>query len=127
MMTGTQANGGRTSARASVTSFYPQMLPTDLFRLAVAQWFYAANKCRCDLALSESKSDRHRGFLSALITWGEWAQMEAGEKRIDLSPISVTVEDVQAETRILRDTYRSAFDNCFSESEAETILKEVFG
>ena len=127
MMTGTQAHSGRTSGRAAVTSFRPQMLPADSFRLAVAQWFFAANECRLDLAPSEQKSDFHRGYLSSLIGWGECAQMVIEEKRIDLSPIGVTVEDLKAETRILSDTYRSAFDNCLSESEAETVLKEVFG
>jgi hypothetical protein len=66
-------------------------------------------------------------MLTSLIAYGEWAQMQTRKGKIDLSPIGLTLEDVAAETRILRDTYRSAFENALSTAEAESVLKEVFG
>lgn len=66
-------------------------------------------------------------MLTSLIAHGEWAQMQTKREKIDLSLIGVTLEDIAAETRILRDTFRSAFDNTFSTAEAETVLKEAFG
>jgi len=126
-MTGTQTHGARIGASGASASFSPQMLPAEAFRMKVAQWFFAANECRIEIALSKDGSDRNRGYLSSLIGWGEWAQMIVADNQIDLSPIGVTTKDLEAETRILRDSYRSVFDNCLSESEAEAVLQEVFG
>lgn len=126
-MTGTQTYRDRIGVRGAGASFSPQMLPAEAFRMRVAQWFFAATECRIEIALTKDDPDRKRGYLSSLIGWGEWAQMIIAENHIDLSPIGVTTKDLEAETRILRDTYRSAFENCLSESEAEAVLKEVFG
>jgi hypothetical protein len=110
--------------------FAPQMHAEEQFRRDVAQWFFAAIQCRVSIVQDEDKGpamEMNRRFLSTLIGWGEWAEQQAKDKGIDLSPIGVTVNDVGAETRILRMTYRSAFENVLSDNEAEDVLKEVFG
>ena len=124
----------RTQARpvsaVRLTSYQPEIQTAEAFRLKLAQWFGEATQCRWNLGLAEGptgSADLQRGLLSSLIAYGEWAQMQAGKEPIDLSPIGVTWEDVAAETRILRDTYRSAFDNALSSLEADSVLKEVFG
>lgn len=112
------------------TSFTPELQQAEAFRRQVAQWFYAAQDSRVVLALTDSSAvdQQHlRGLFSSLIAWGEWAQTQIRAERIDLSPIGVSLQDVSAETRILRDTFRSAFDNCLSQDEAADVLKEVFG
>jgi hypothetical protein len=120
-------SGRQTTMR--IASFSPEMQAEDQFRREIAQWFFAATQCRIEVALltDTSKADDQRAFLSSLITWGEWAQQQVRTKAIDLSPIGVKIEDVAAETRLLRDTYRSAFENALSVQEAESVLKEVFG
>jgi len=125
----TRAPGKRVSV-SRLTSYQPEIQTTEAFRLKLAQWFGEANQCRIDLSLSEGQAvhkDLQRGMLTSLIAYGEWAQMRTRKEKIDLSPIGVTLEDVAAETRILRDTYRSAFENALSTAEAESVLKEVFG
>jgi len=113
-----------------LTSYPPETQSAEAFRLKLAQWFGEANQCRIDISLAETATtnrDRQRGMLTSLIAYGEWAQMHTKKEKIDLSPIGVAFEDIAAETRILRDTYRSAFDNALSSPEAEMVLKEVFG
>ncbi len=113
-----------------LTSYQPEAQSEEAFRLKLAQWFGEANQCRIELSLSESPGvdqDLQRGMLTTLIAYGEWAQMETQKRKIDLAPIGVTFEDIAAETSILRDTYRSAFENALSSAEAEAVLKEVFG
>ena len=100
------------------------------FRLRLAQWFGEAAQCRVDLAFGADSSAHHdlqRGLLTSLVAYGEWAQRQARREKIDLSAIGVKVEDIAAETRLLRDTFRSAFDNALSSAEADAVLKEVFG
>ena len=112
------------------TSFTPELQQAEAFRRQAAQWFYAAIQCRMDLVLADGKAanrELQRGMLTSLIAWGEWAQIQIQKECIDLSPIGVSVRDISAETRILRDTFRSAFDNCFSKEEADDVLTEVFG
>ena len=121
---------GRLQATIRFTSFTPELQQAEAFRRQVAQWFYAAAQCRLDIVLAEGQAinrDLQRGTLSSLIAWGEWAQLQIEKERIDLSPIGVSPRDVAAETRILRDTFRSAFDNCFTKDEANNVLAEVFG
>lgn len=113
-----------------IASFSPEMQAEEQFRRDVAQWFFAAVQCQVSIAQlddSPESMDLNRRFLSSLIGWGKWAEQQARNKKIDLSPIGVTVDDVAAETRILRMTYRSAFENIFSKEEADAVLKEVFG
>ena len=127
MQTKTEAR--KVSAQRLV-SYQPEMQSAEAFRLKLAQWFLEATQCRFDISLSEGSAadiDRKRGMLTSLIAYGEWAQMQTGKEKLDLSPIGVTLEDVAAETRILRDTYRSTFENALSTAEAEAVLKEVFG
>jgi hypothetical protein len=121
------ASSSQLRAKSPAMVFRPRSGPPELFRLLLAQWFYAAVACRHELGRTTAPGDQLRSELSALIAFGEWAQTEAQNSAVDLSPIGVTRGDVKAETRLLRDTYRSAFDNCLSGMEAETILKEVFG
>ena len=112
------------------TSFTPELQQAEAFRRQVAQWFFAAVQCRIEIGLAESKAlnrDLQRGMLTSLIAWGEWAQIQIQKEGIDLSPIGVSPRDVSAETRILRDTFRSVFDNCFAKDEADEVLAEVFG
>jgi hypothetical protein len=126
----TIAPSGRPKTTMRFTSFVPELQQAEAFRREVAQWFYAALQCRMDVALDDEKGphrDLQRGALTSLISWGEWAQNQVHKEGIDLSPIDVSVRDISAETRILRDTYRSAFDNCLTREEAGDVLKEVFG
>jgi hypothetical protein len=102
-------------------------LSPEAFRRTIIQWFYAAHQCCGSIALYPEHADLHRPLITSLISWGEWAGQELAGRRIDLTPIGVKLEDVQAETRILRDTYCSAFENSLSEAEAEAILKKAFG
>jgi hypothetical protein len=102
-------------------------LSPEEFRRTASQWFYAAHQCCGNIALSPEHADLLRKLLSSLISWGEWAGQELASRNIDLAPIGVKLEDLQAETRILRDTYRSAFENSLSDAEAEAILKKAFG
>ena len=113
-----------------LTGYQLEAQTHEAFRLKLAQWFGEANQCRIDLALTEGPAanrDLQRGMLTSLIAYGEWAQLQTRREKIDLSPIGVKLEDIAAETRILRDTYRSAFDNALSSAEADAVLKEVFG
>ena len=117
-------------AGLSFSTFRQQKQAAEAFRRDLAQWFYAATQCRLLIPNGlESTEEKqwHRGFLMSLISWGEWAQLQIREERIDLSPIGISKEDVAAETRLLMDTYRSVHENVFSQAEAETVLKEVFG
>jgi hypothetical protein len=108
MQTKTEAR--KVSAQRLV-SYQPEMQSAEAFRLKLAQWFLEATQCRFDISLAEdlaANRDRQRGMLTSLIAYGEWAQMQTRKEKLDLSPIGVTLEDVAAETRILRDTYRLA-------------------
>lgn len=125
----TMTYGGRQTTMR-IASFSPEMQAEDEFRRDVAQWFFAALQCRVGIVRlddSPEEMDINRRFLASLIGWGEWAEQQARISGIDLSPIGVTIDDVAAETRILRMTHRSAFENVFSTEEAEAIVKEVFG
>jgi hypothetical protein len=125
----TMTFGGRQTTMR-IASFSPEMQAEEQFRREVAQWFFAAVQCRVNIVQLDDapeSQDLNRRFLASLIGWGEWAEQQARNMNIDLSPIGVTVDDVAAETRILRMTHRSAFENVFSTEEAEAVLKEVFG
>lgn len=120
----TPINRGSLGARG-ILGFSPELQAAEELRRQIAQWFYAAQQCRIELTFQ--RNDESRLFLSSLISWGEWAQVQVKKMGIDLASIGIKPEDLEAETRLLRDTSRSAFENCLSEKEADDILKEVFG
>jgi hypothetical protein len=68
----------------------------------------------------------HRVVISDLIADGEILAWQARTAGTDFSSVGFTVEDIEAETRILRDNARM-FHEPMSKVEAEHILEGVFG
>ena len=66
---------------------------------------------------------------AALITFGEFASnfVRAGKSpEADLSVVGLTVDSIEAETRLLRNNFKMFHDNLMSSDEAEKILSEAF-
>ncbi len=64
---------------------------------------------------------------SALITFGEFASNFArNEEEMNLNSVGLSVENIEAETRLLRDNFRMFHDDTMSCDEAEEIMGEVF-
>jgi hypothetical protein len=68
----------------------------------------------------------HRVVIADLIADGEILAWQARQSRVDLSAADFKIEDIEAETRLLRDNARM-FHEPMPAEEAEHILKEVFG
>ena len=68
----------------------------------------------------------HRVVITDLIADGEILAWQARESAIDLAPVGFAVEDIEAETRLLRDNARM-FHEPMAASDAERILEAVFG
>ena len=114
--------------------FRPEPATAQTFRQHVVQWFFAAKHLRLfearrltDQPTAEDLAS-HRMICSALITFGEFASNYARHNRAEfnLAAVGVSVECIEAETRLLRDNFRMFHDNTISRSEAETVLKEAF-
>ena len=114
--------------------FRPEPAPAEVFRQHIIQWFFAAKHLRffevSRLSEKPSPADlaSHRMVCSALITFGEYASNYARqEKKVaDLAVVGLSVECIEAETRLLRNNFKMFHDNIMSLPEAEAILTEAF-
>src|SRR5439155_1419681 len=114
--------------------FKPEPSPFEIFRQHVSQWFFAAKILRVfeGLVLADKPTDddmsSHRMVCSALITFGEFATQFAkiDQDKIDLKAVGLSVENIEAETRLLRDNFKMFHDNTMSTQDAEKVLKEAF-
>src|SRR6266404_4738352 len=68
----------------------------------------------------------HRVVIADLIADGEILAWQARQSGADLSSAGFRVEDIEAETRLLRDNARM-FHEPMPAAESERILEEVFG
>ncbi|PWU09786.1 MAG: hypothetical protein C5B50_26675 [Verrucomicrobia bacterium] len=68
----------------------------------------------------------HRVIIADLIADGEILSWEARQSGADLSKAGFTVQDIEAETRLLRDNFKM-FHEPMPAHESELILKEAFG
>jgi hypothetical protein len=114
--------------------FRPEPSSVELFRQHIVQWFFAAKHLRRFEASrltdnpTEEDLSSHRVVCSALITFGEFASNYARSKKteLDLAAVGLSVESVEAETRMLRDNFKMFHDNTITAKEAEDVLKEAF-
>src|SRR5713226_4265236 len=114
--------------------FKPQASPAALFRQHVIQWFFAAKQLRVYEALQLSNEPpeedlaTHRMVCSALITFGEFASKFVRQHKgeINLSAVDLSVECIEAETRLLRDNFRMFHDQTITDAEAALVLSEAF-
>lgn len=114
--------------------FRPQPSTAELFRQHVIQWFFAAKHLRMFEAVRLSEKPgaedlaSHRMVCSALITFGEFASnyIRKNPKEVDLAAVGLSVDCIEAETRMLRDNFKMFHDNTITHAEAETVLKEAF-
>lgn len=114
--------------------FRPEPSPVELFRQHVIQWFLAAKTLRqfetmrlTDRPTAEDLAS-HRMICSALIAFGEFASHYARQLKneVNLEAVGLSVECIEAETRLLHDNFRMFHDNTLASSEAEALLKEAF-
>src|SRR5690348_11814749 len=133
----TRFGGGR---GGNIIEFYaqefrPEPTAADIFRQHVIQWFFAAKHLRYFEVsrLSKNATDAdlstHRIVCAALITFGEFASnfVRTGKgPGADLTVVGLSVESIEAETRLLRNNFKMFHDNLMSLEEAETILSEAF-
>lgn len=114
--------------------FRPEPSPIELFRQHVIQWFFAAKHLRffeanklTDQPTAEDLAS-HRMVCSALITFGEFASNFARKckTQINLAAVGLSVESIEAETRLLRNNFKMFHDNTMSYFEADSVLKEAF-
>jgi hypothetical protein len=68
----------------------------------------------------------HRVVIADLIADGEILAWQARQAEADISQVGFTVEDIEAETRLLRDNFRM-FHEPMPAAEAERILEVAFG
>jgi hypothetical protein len=114
--------------------FKPQAVPAGLFRQHVIQWFFAAKQLRVfeALQISEKPSEEdlatHRLVCSALITFGEFASnfVRQHKEEANLSAVDLSVECIEAETRLLRDNFRMFHDETITDAQAESVLNDAF-
>jgi hypothetical protein len=114
--------------------FRPEASSIEIFRQHVIQWFFAVKHLRrfetSKLSDSPSPEDlsSHRMVCSALITFGEFASNYARSQntQLNLAAVGLSVECIEAETRMLRDNFKMFHDNTMSMSEAEAVLKKAF-
>ena len=114
--------------------FRPEPSPVGIFRQHVIQWFFAAKHLRFFEAnrLTDNPTPEdlasHRMVCSALITFGEFAGNFArkSKSQVDLASVGLSVESIEAETRLLRNNFKMFHDNTISYHEADAVLKEAF-
>ena len=68
----------------------------------------------------------HRVVIADLIADGEILAWQSRQSAVDLRPVGFTVEDIEAETRLLRDNFRM-FHEPMEAAEAAQILEAAFG
>ena len=114
--------------------FRPEPMSNEIFRQHVIQWFFAAKHLRyfettrlTDKPTSEDLAS-HRLVCSALITFGEFASNFArrSKSEVNLAAVGLSVESIEAETRLLRNNFKMFHDNTISYAEADSVLKEAF-
>ncbi len=114
--------------------FKPEPSPFEMFRQHVSQWFFASRMLRAfeATALSNEPAEQdlssHQIACAALITFGAFASNFAKhhKEEIDLGKVGLKVEDIEAETRLLRDNFKMFHDDTMSQEEAEKVLREAF-
>jgi len=125
--------------RDNILEFYTEEFraepsPVALFRQHVVQWFFAAKHLRIFEAIrlsnnpSEDDLDSHRMVCSALITFGEFATnySKQNKEQLNLESVGLSIQAIEAETRLLGDNFKMFHDNIISDQEAEAVLKEAF-
>ncbi len=75
---------------------------------------------------NEESRRAHRVVVSDLIADGELLAWQARCERVDFSTAGFKVEDIEAETRLLRDSF-ALFHEPMPADEAEQILESAFG
>jgi hypothetical protein len=114
--------------------FRPEPAPMEIFRQRVIQWFFAAKHMRffeanqlTDKPAPEDLAS-HRKVCLALIAFGEFAGNVArkGRSQDDLAAVGLSVECIEAETRLLRNNFKMFHDQTISYAEADAVLKEAF-
>jgi hypothetical protein len=65
---------------------------------------------------------------STLITFGEFAGNHARKckAQVDLAAMGLSIEGIEAETRLLRNNCKMFHDHTISYAEADAVLKEAF-
>ena len=65
---------------------------------------------------------------SALITFGEFASNFARQLKqaVNLEIVGLSVECIEAETRLLRNNFKMFHDDTMTLGEAESVLKKAF-
>jgi hypothetical protein len=114
--------------------FRPEPSPAEAFRQQVIEWFFAAKHLRYfevnKLTSNPTPEDlaTHGMVCSALITFGEFASNFARERKdqMNLAMMGLSVECIEAETRLLRNNFRMFQDHTISYAEADDVLKEAF-
>lgn len=114
--------------------FRPEPTSNEIFRQHVIQWFFAAKHLRyfetirlTDKPAAEDLAS-HRMVCSALITFGEFASNFArrSKSEVNLEAVGLSVENIEAETRLLRNNFRMFHDNTISYAQADSVLNEAF-
>ena len=108
--------------------------PVVHFRQHLIQWFFAVKHLRIFEAIklcnkpTEEDLASHRMVCSALITFGEFATNFARkcETELNLESIEMSIESIEAETRLLRDNFKMFHDDTISDQEADQVLREAF-
>ena len=114
--------------------FRPEPSPIENFRQQVVEWFFAAKHMRFfeanQLTDKPAQEDlaTHRTVCSALITFGDFASDFARKSRsqVELAVVGLSVECIEAETRLLRNNLKMFHDLTITDAEAEAVLKEAF-
>jgi len=114
--------------------FRPESSTGELFKQHVIQWFFAAKHLRKfeanNLTDNPTVEDlaSHRMICLALITFGEFAAQFARKekKTADLEVVGLSVECIEAETRLLRSNFKMFHDDTMTFKEADSLLAEAF-
>jgi hypothetical protein len=114
--------------------FRPEPSPVEVFRQHVVQWFFAAKHLRIFEVRNltdtprEEDIESHRLVSSALITFGEFATIfaKANKQALNLESLGLTVESIEVETRLLRDSFKMFHEETMTIAEANQLLEEAF-
>jgi len=114
--------------------FRPEPAPMEVFRQRVIQWFFAVKHVRFFEAIKLTDQPApedlasHRMVCSALIAFGEFAGNFARKTKsqADLAAVGLSVEGIEAETRLLRNNFKMFHDHTISYAEADAVLREAF-
>jgi hypothetical protein len=115
-----------------VEEFRPEVLSPDSFRQRVSDWFFATKHLRrfesTRLLTNPAPADlaTHRLVVDALIAFGQFASDFARTQKVDLRPINIVVESIEAETSFLKYRIEMYHEPTMPSAEAERLLKEIF-